>query len=57
MGWGVVTSMILEYETDGVGCGNVNDILSTSQMGWGVVTSMILEYVTDGVGCGNVNDT
>ena len=26
MGWGVLTSMILEYVTDGVGCGNVNDL-------------------------------
>ena len=46
--------MIIEYVTDGVGCGNVND--TWVRHGWGGV-SMILEYITDVVGCGNVNDT
>ena len=57
VGWSVITSMILEYVRDGVGCNYVND-LSMSGMGWGVITSMmLLEYVRDGVMCDNANDT
>ena len=52
----MITSMILEYIRDGVGCDNVN-AMSTSGMGWGMITSMILEYVRDEVGCDNVNYT
>ena len=35
MGWGVISSMILEHVTDGVGCGNVND--TWVRYGWGGV--------------------